>query len=90
MEEAAAETQTMLNEFCAAGWQPEQIEAIAGALVYTQYNIFIRHMMKLIQKQQGRTQLDTSRDYDFTDLGAIRTLARVSDIAGEVPGGSQS
>jgi menaquinone-dependent protoporphyrinogen oxidase len=91
-EEAAAETQTMLDKFCReTGWQPQRVEAIAGALVYTQYNIFMRHMMKLIQKQQGRTQLDTSQDYDFTDWGAVERFARdfAANIAGGVSGGSR-
>lgn len=76
-EEAAAETQTMLEKFFReTGWRPRRVETIAGALVYTQYNIFIRHMMKLIVKRQGRTELDTSRDYDFTDWDAVERFAR--------------
>ena len=91
-EEAAAETQTMLDKFFReTGWQAQRVETIAGALVYSQYNIFMRHMMKLIQKQQGRTELDTSRDYDFTDWGAVERFARdfVANIAGGVRGGSR-
>jgi menaquinone-dependent protoporphyrinogen IX oxidase len=51
----------------------------------------MRHMMKLIQKQQGRTQLDTSQDYDFTDWGAVERFARdfAANIAGGVSGGSR-
>jgi menaquinone-dependent protoporphyrinogen oxidase len=76
-EEAAIETLTMLEKFFReTGWRPQRVETIAGALVYTQYNIFIRHMMKLIVKHQGRTELDTSRDYDFTDWDAVERFAR--------------
>jgi menaquinone-dependent protoporphyrinogen oxidase len=76
-DEATAETQTMLDKFFReTGWQPERVETIAGALVYTQYNIFMRHMMKLIVKKQGRTELDTSRDYDFTDWDAVDRFVR--------------
>jgi menaquinone-dependent protoporphyrinogen oxidase len=52
------------------------VEAIAGALVYTQYNIFIRHVMKLIVKSHGRSELDTSRDFDFTNWERVDTFAR--------------
>jgi len=76
-EEAAAETQAMLDKFTReTGWRPRRVETIAGALVYTQYNVFIRHMMKLIVKHQGRSELDTSRDYDFTDWDAVERFAR--------------
>jgi len=76
-DEAAAETQAMVDKFIReTGWQPQQVETIAGALAYTQYNVFMRHLMKLIVKCQGRTELDTSRDYDFTDWEAVERFAR--------------
>ncbi|MGE0538748.1 MAG: menaquinone-dependent protoporphyrinogen IX dehydrogenase [Dehalococcoidia bacterium] len=84
-DEAVTETQTMVNKFISeTGWQPRWVETIAGALVYTQYNIFIRHMMKLIVKRQGRAELDTSRDYDFTDWYAVERFAR--DFAASIRG----
>lgn len=83
-EEARAETQAVVDKFVReTGWQPRRVETIAGALVYTQYNVFIRHVMKLIVKHQGRTELDTSRDYDFTDWDAVEAFAR--DFAESVP-----
>ena len=76
-EDAAAESKAVVDKFIAeTGWQPKQIERIAGALVYTQYNVFIRHLMKLIAKSHGRTELDTSRDFDFTDWHAVDSFAR--------------
>ncbi len=75
--EAAAETQTMLDKFFReTGWQPKRVETIAGALVYTQYNVFIRHIVKLIVKTQGGTELDTSRAYAFTDWEGVERFAR--------------
>lgn len=75
--ESAAHTQAMVDKFVSeTGWQPQRVEKVAGALVYTQYNIFIRHLMKLIVKGQGRAELDTSRDYDFTDWEAVERFAR--------------
>ena len=76
-EDADAESKAVVEKFIAeTGWRPNQIERIAGALVYTQYNVFMRHMMKLIVKSQGRSELDTSRDFDFTDWDAVAQLAR--------------
>lgn len=76
-EEAAAERQAMVEKFIReTGWEPRQVETVAGALVYSQYNFFIRHMMKLIVKRHGSTDLDTSRDYDFTDWEAVERFAR--------------
>ena len=75
-EEAAGETQLMLEKFFGeTGWHPSRVETFAGALVYTQYNIFMRHMMKLIVKKQGRSELDMSRDYEFTDWDAVDRFA---------------
>jgi menaquinone-dependent protoporphyrinogen oxidase len=75
-EDAAAESKAVIDKFIAeTGWQPKRVEQIAGALVYTQYNLFIRHLMKLIAKSHGRTELDTSRDFDFTDWDAVGRFA---------------
>jgi menaquinone-dependent protoporphyrinogen IX oxidase len=42
--------------------------------------------MKLIVKRQGRTELDTRRDYSFTDWDAVERIARqfAARISGEV------
>ena len=85
-EDAAAESKAVVDKFIAeTGWQPKHIERIAGALVYTQYNVFIRHLIKLIAKSHGRTELDTSRDFDFTDWDAVAQFAR--DFATSVADG---
>lgn len=76
-DEAVAETQMVLDKFFReTGWKPERVETFGGALVYTQYNFFLRHVMKLIVKNHGRAELDTSRDYDFTDWDAVERFAR--------------
>jgi menaquinone-dependent protoporphyrinogen oxidase len=76
-DEARAELDAIVDKFAReTGWRPKRVEMIAGALVYTQYNFFIRRIMKMIVKQQGRTELDTSRDYDFTDWDAVEAFAR--------------
>lgn len=76
-EEARQDTQAMVDKFIReTGWRPARVEPIAGALVYSQYNFFIRQVMKLIVKQHGRTELDTARDYVFTDWNAVEGFAR--------------
>jgi menaquinone-dependent protoporphyrinogen oxidase len=83
--EAEAESQGLVEKFIVeTGWRPAQTERIAGALVYTQYNIFVRHLMKLIAKSHGRAELDTSRDFDFTDWDAVDRFAR--DFAARTAG----
>jgi menaquinone-dependent protoporphyrinogen oxidase len=75
-EEARRETQAMVDKFVReTGWQPSRVETIAGALVYSQYNIFVRHLMKLIAKREGGPT-DTSQDYDYTNWDAVEKFAR--------------
>lgn len=74
--EAAAETDKYVHQFIATtGWQPAQTIAFAGRLAWTQYNFFTRLIMKLITRQHGLTDQDTSRDYDYTDYDALRRFA---------------
>lgn len=75
-EDSATETETVLEKFFReTGWRPKRVEVIAGALVYTHYNVFMRHVMKLIAKSHGRP-IDTSRDFDFTDWDGVERFAR--------------
>lgn len=81
-EEARQETQAMIDKFVReTGWRPTRTEAIAGALVYSQYNVFIRQIMKLIARRAGHST-DTAQDYDFTDWNAVERFAR--DFAASV------
>jgi menaquinone-dependent protoporphyrinogen oxidase len=56
------------------GWQPTIIKPVAGALLYTKYNIFMRWIMKRIARKAGG-DTDTSRDYDYTDWNDLRMFA---------------
>jgi menaquinone-dependent protoporphyrinogen oxidase len=85
--ESVTELQTELEKFFGeTGWRPTRVETIAGALVYTQYNFFVRHLMKLIVKRHAGMPLDTSRDYDFTDWEAVERFART--FAAEIAEGT--
>ncbi len=66
------------------GWQPTVVKAVAGALLYTKYNVFIRWIMKRIAAKAGG-DTDTSHDYDYTDWNDVRRFAdqfgrRVADL----------
>lgn len=56
------------------GWKPMLIEHVAGALLYTRYNVIKRWMMKRIVSQQGG-ETDTSKDYEYTDWVKVRRFA---------------
>jgi menaquinone-dependent protoporphyrinogen oxidase len=71
---AAADAQGLIDSFLAeTKWHPAKIKAVAGALLYTQYNFLLRLVMKRIAKQAGG-DTDTSRDYDYTDWAALDRL----------------
>jgi menaquinone-dependent protoporphyrinogen oxidase len=58
----------------AVGWRPGMVKRVAGALLYTQYNFFIRWFMKRIAAKAGG-DTDTSRDYEYTDWNDVRDFA---------------
>lgn len=60
------------------GWQPRAVATFAGALQYTRYNALIRLLMKLVVGAAGG-ETDTTRDFEYTDWGAVEGFAR--DIA---------
>jgi menaquinone-dependent protoporphyrinogen oxidase len=56
------------------GWHPTMTKPVAGALLYTRYNPFMRWFMKrIVQKGGGDT--DTTRDYEYTDWNDLRAFA---------------
>ena len=68
---SAADAQRMIDVFVKeTGWKPARSLPVAGALVYTQYNVLVRYVMKRIARSQG-APIDTTRDYEFTDWNAV-------------------
>jgi len=53
----------------------DDMEMIAGALKYTQYNFFIKWVMKGIARKEGGST-DTSRDHEYTDWEQVTAYAR--------------
>jgi menaquinone-dependent protoporphyrinogen oxidase len=66
---------TIMNGFLSeTGWHPVVTKPVAGALLYTRYNWFIRRVMKRIAAKAGG-DTDTTRDYEYTDWQDLRTFA---------------
>jgi menaquinone-dependent protoporphyrinogen oxidase len=57
------------------GWCPRKVAVFAGALRYTQYSLIKRWIMKSIARNKGSFDLDTSRDYEYTDWESVRRFA---------------
>jgi menaquinone-dependent protoporphyrinogen oxidase len=70
-----ADIEAIVKRFLdATGWEPSVVKHVAGALLYTQYNVFTRWIMKrIVASQHG--DVDTSRDYDYTDWADVRAFA---------------
>jgi menaquinone-dependent protoporphyrinogen oxidase len=80
-EQAAADVKGMIERFLAkTQWQPTRAEPVAGALMYSKYNPFLRFIMKRIARRAGAST-DTSRDYEFTDWAALDRF--VSDFVAD-------
>jgi len=74
--EAALDVRRMIDTFLKdTDWKPTLIQAVAGALRYSQYNFLVRFVMKRISRKAGG-DTDTSRDYEYTDW---RVVDRVAD-----------
>lgn len=56
-------------------WNPDIVEQVAGALLYTRYGFFKRMLMKSVMKKAGG-DTDTSRDFIYTDWDALRASVR--------------
>jgi menaquinone-dependent protoporphyrinogen oxidase len=69
------ELKTIIDRFLAAtGWRPDATKIVAGALPYTKYNWWTRLAMKRIVRKAGG-DVDTSRDYEYTDWDEVRRIA---------------
>jgi menaquinone-dependent protoporphyrinogen oxidase len=72
---ARAEIDAIIARFVKdVGWQPTVTKPVAGALLYTRYNFFIRWLMRRIAAKEGG-DTDTSRDYEYTDWNDLREFA---------------
>lgn len=57
------------------GWQPTTDKVVAGALLYRNYGLIKRWIMRrIVAKGGGET--DTSKNYEYTDWENLRAFAR--------------
>jgi menaquinone-dependent protoporphyrinogen oxidase len=76
------EADRLIERFLAeTGWRPARTASLAGALPYSRYGVLKRLLMRLIVWREGG-DTDSSRDYDYTDWGAVDGFAR--SFLGEV------
>jgi len=63
------------------GWHPARILTVAGALMYSRYNFFMKFIMKRIAHKAGFDG-PTSRDYEFTNWPDVdRFVAELATAA---------
>lgn len=75
LEEKIQEAEDILSKFLRdTGWNPSETTHIAGALKYTQYNYFIKLVMRMIAKKRGEST-DISKDHEYTDWDAVKDFA---------------
>ena len=69
--EVRAKLESIVMGFLAEnGFHPAHVVKLAGALRYTRYSFFVRHMIRLISGSQGRPP-DSSRDHELTDWAQV-------------------
>jgi menaquinone-dependent protoporphyrinogen oxidase len=75
-EAAGKEIVRCLAEFAQqTGWRPGKVGIFAGALLYTRYGFITRWIMRKIARDKGSPDLDTSRDYVYTDWENVKRFA---------------
>lgn len=78
--EAAGYVDSLLES---TGWHPDRIALFGGALRYSKYGFLKRLIMKRIARD-ATGDVDTSRDYEYTDWEEVETFA--ADFAAFVDG----
>jgi menaquinone-dependent protoporphyrinogen oxidase len=78
-----AAARRIADEFlAAAGWRPQIVETVAGAVAYTRYGTLTRWMMRLISRREGGST-DTTRDHEYTDWAQVERI--VEEFAALIP-----
>lgn len=73
-EKHRADAQKCIDQFIEqTGWHPTITKPVAGALKYTQYDWLRRMVMRSIVKKEGG-DIDTSRDYEYTDWEDLKVF----------------
>jgi len=62
--------------FDRTGWQPTTTKIVAGALLFTKYGWLKRQAILSIVRKQLGSNVDMTRDYEYTDWDDVRAFAR--------------
>ena len=54
------------------GWRPAHVGLFAGALLYTHYNFIKKRIVRKIASDKGSPDLDTTRDYVYTEWDGVQ------------------
>lgn len=74
IEKEHVEAQKIALDFLEkTGWVPNEVQHIAGALKYTEYDYFKKLLMRMIAKREGG-DTDTSQDYEYTDWDELKSF----------------
>lgn len=70
-EEAREKVRTLIHQFLEGlQWQPVLVASFAGAIPFSQYGFIRRLIMKqIVRRRLG--DVDTSRDYEYTDWASV-------------------
>ncbi len=83
--QAAMDVKRTVDAFCAAcDFHPSRVWPVAGALLYTQYGVLSRLVLRFIAGRAGG-DTDTSHDHDYTDWKALDRF--VASMAREIETG---
>lgn len=75
-----ADVVRLLEQFAArTHWQPALAGGIAGAVQYTRYNPVVRILLKRIVRKYRPSDVDTTRDYVYTDWDGVARFAEAFD-----------
>ncbi len=70
-ERVAEQVESFFDE---TEWTADHVQPVAGALMYSEYGLVTRFVMKMIAKSTGAAT-DTSRDHVYTDFAALERFA---------------
>src|SRR5262249_24917654 len=69
--QAAAEVREVLDKLERdTGWHPTVMLPVAGAMLYSHYNPFVRWMIRRIVRRSG-AGIDTTQDHEYTDWNRL-------------------
>ncbi len=84
-EHAAKEVHDDIERFFAeCEWRSDEVFPVAGALMYSKYNIIVRWVMKRIARKEGNST-DTGRDHIYTDWNELDHFADEYVITHKAP-----